>query len=239
MARSPVSLLAEAFRCMPAPAEPVLPAFHTEVQPGVWLDTRLALWIPTEGLLVVADLHWGYAASHRARGNLLPAWGDDEIERRLRSLVADYHPQEMLWLGDIVHAAEGAGAAEKYLRTSDCRVTPLAGNHDRRWRGATETSTQRGRFFFHHGDVDRPVPPATISVIGHHHPALAWSDGAGGNLKLPALVASPSRLVLPAFSPWAAGTPCGHLLTPDAQVWAITPKRIFAVRSPERSAASV
>jgi metallophosphoesterase superfamily enzyme len=62
---------------------------RTEVCPGVWLDARLALWLAAERLLIIADLHWGYAASHRARGNLLPWWGDDDIEQRLRALLDD------------------------------------------------------------------------------------------------------------------------------------------------------
>lgn len=224
---------------MRPPPPPACPAARTEVQPGVWLDARLALWLAAERILVVADLHWGYVASHRARGNLLPAWGDDEIEARLQSLVGEYNPVEMIWLGDSVHAAEGGARAESFLGRTSVPVTLLAGNHDRRWRLAGDASAQRGRFFLHHGDIARPAPAGTTSVIGHHHPAVAWTDGAGGNVKLPALVASPRRLVLPAFSPWAAGTSCVGLVTDDAQVWAVAPKRIFPVRSLDRASVAV
>ena len=219
---------------MRAPSKSNESAVRHEIQPGIWLDSRLALWVAGERLLVVADLHWGYAASHRARGNLLPMWGDDEIRDRLYGLLADYQPTEMIWLGDIVHAAEGSAGAEAFLRTASLPLTVLAGNHDRRWPRASEKCVQRVRFFFHHGDMRKDVPAGCVEVIGHHHPAIAWSDGAGGNVKLPALVASSERLVLPAFSPWAAGTNCSSLLTEAATVWAIAPKRIFAVGSRER-----
>lgn len=213
------------------PPDPFSPAAATrvEVLPGIWVDSRLGLWLATERILVVADLHWGYAASHRARGNLLPWWGDAEIERRLRELVADYAPVEMLWLGDVVHAAEGAGAVEDFLRTPPVPVTLLAGNHDRRWRGARERVAQRGRYFFHHGDEQPIAPPGAVEILGHHHPAVAWADGAGSRLKLPALVASPRRLILPAFSPWAAGTPWNHHGDAAETLWAIAPTRIFAL----------
>src|SRR5438045_3980220 len=95
--------------------DPLSTAVRKQVRPGVWLDTRLALWLERERLLVVADLHWGYSASHRARGNLLPYWGDDELEQRLLGLIADYSPAEMIWLGDVVHAAEGSARAEAFL----------------------------------------------------------------------------------------------------------------------------
>lgn len=219
---------------MPAFPDLSLSSARAEVQPGVWLDARRVLWLERERILVVADLHWGYAASHRARGHLVPWWGDDEIEAALESLLADHPVAEMLWLGDIVHAAEGGARVEAYLRHTAVPVTILAGNHDRRWPGATATTARRGPWFFHHGDAAHPVPAGCTEVIGHHHPALSWSDGAGGNLKVPALVASPRRLILPAFSPWATGTPCGGLLDPDAIAWAVTPRRVFPVSSPDR-----
>jgi metallophosphoesterase superfamily enzyme len=212
------------------------PPVRVEVQPGAWLDSRLALWLASERLLVVADLHWGYVASHRARGNLLPWWGDDEIEQRLRALIADFPVEEMIWLGDVVHAAEGAARAEAFIRTSPVRVTLIAGNHDRRWRSRGEPFVSRGSYFFHHGDVPRSPATSTVEVIGHHHPAVAWGDGAGSRLKLPALIASASRLVLPAFSPWAAGTP--WIATPERSetIWAVSPARIFTL--PRARAAS-
>ena len=205
-------------------------ATRAEIRPGLWLDSRLALWIEAERLLVVADLHWGYSASHRARGNLLPLWGDEEIERRLRGLLADYAPVQMLWLGDSVHAAEGGAPAERFLRESPVPVTVLAGNHDRHWRGgARERTHARGDYFFHHGDTVVTPPAGTCEIIGHHHPAVSWSDQAGTRVKLPALVAGARRLILPAFSPWAAGTPWNSSLASGDTLWAIAPGRIFAL----------
>jgi metallophosphoesterase superfamily enzyme len=221
---------------MPASPDATASAHRTEIQPGLWLDSRLALWIEAEQLLVVADLHWGYSASHRARGNLVPVWGDEEIERRLLGLLRDYRPAEMLWLGDIVHAAEGAAAAERFLRQATIPVTVLAGNHDRRWRGATQLTAARGRYFFHHGDAPRAVPPDSLEIIGHHHPAFNWTDGAGARLKLPALVATPTRLVLPAFSPWAAGTDWAPEWSAGTTLWAISPSRILSIPAPRRLA---
>jgi uncharacterized protein len=240
-ARRPFGTLALVCMRPPLSVTPSPTFVHTEIQPGIWLDSRLAVWFSAERLLVIADLHWGYVASHRARGNLLPWWGDDEIEARLRSLIETYQPAEMLWLGDVVHAAEGGARAEAFVRDARVPITLVAGNHDRRWRpvlrnGAmTPTpasplrSVARGKYFFHHGDVALSVPDGSIEVVGHHHPAIGWWDGAGGNVKLPALIASPRRLVLPAFSPWAAGTPWMRTDADVESLWAIAPSRIFPV----------
>lgn len=203
---------------------------RVEVQPGLWFDARRAVWLAAERILAIADPHWGYAASHRARGNLLPCWGDDDIESTLRQLVAEYAPAEMVWLGDIVHAAEGAARVERFLAAPPVPTTVLAGNHDRRWRGASERVLVRGAFVFHHGDQPIPLPPGAREMVGHHHPALAWGDGAGARVKLPALVVSPTRVVLPAFSPWAAGTP--WRAQPGEVLWAASATRIFPFRQP-------
>ncbi|MEO6876820.1 MAG: hypothetical protein ABI222_18570 [Opitutaceae bacterium] len=200
----------------------------TPIRPDVWLDNRRALWLSRPRLLVVADLHWGYAVSHRARGNLLPIWGDEEIAARLRSLLTDYQPAEMLWLGDSLHALAGRAAAEAFL--TDATLPPttvLAGNHDIRWQRVRVGSLGRDGYFFHHGNESPAVPPDHLEIVGHHHPAVSWSDGAGGRLKLPALVDAPRRLILPAFSPWAAGTPWNTRRAPDETLWAIAPQRIF------------
>lgn len=216
---------------MAATPLPKIPPPRSEIRPGVWLDGRLGVFFEASGLLAVADLHWGYAESHRHRGNLLPAWGDDDIERRLNDLVASYRPREMLWLGDSLHTLAGRTRAEAYLRAAPVPVILLQGNHDARWPAAQSRSLQRGGFYFHHGDRT-PTPdewPAdSVEVVGHHHPAMVWRDGAGLRLKLPALVSSPRRLVLPAFSPWAAGSPW----TPNESeetLWAISARRIFAL----------
>jgi uncharacterized protein len=216
---------------------------RSEILPGLWLDARRALFIAPLSTLVVADLHWGYAASHRAAGNLLPVWGDAEMARQLHALLADYQPRELLWLGDSLHTVAGRAPAEAFLNDlrrdqSLIAVTLLRGNHDHRWDRATAADAHRPGFYFHHGD--RPSEsrtPGVVEIIGHHHPAVSLADGAGTRLKLPALVASPQRLILPAFSPWAAGTVWNERLLPEEKLWAVAPSRVFAVKLP-RSAPS-
>lgn len=200
---------------------------RTEIQPNLWLDARRALWLATSRTLVVADLHWGYATSHRAHGNLLPSWGDEELVASLHALCADYAPAAMIWLGDSLHTLTGRGAAEDFLRQTKVPTTLLAGNHDARWKVATQRSLQLGNFFFHHGDAAPAIPFGALEIIGHHHPALVWRDGAGAHVKLPALVASPRRLILPAFSPWSAGTAWNDRLLADEMLWAVSPRRVF------------
>jgi metallophosphoesterase superfamily enzyme len=217
-----------------------LPSLRHQILPGLHLDSRRALFIEPLRILVVADLHWGYVESHRARGNLLPNWGDAEIASQLRSLIADYQPRELIWLGDSLHTPLGRTAAEKFLHAFSAgpEIFILAGNHDHRWSRARLRELQRPGFYFHHGDdTQLKAPAGTLEVIGHHHPAVSLRDGAGTRLKLPALVASARRLILPAFSPWSAGTNWLNYVEPKESLWAIAPSRIFAVKPPKPASA--
>jgi metallophosphoesterase superfamily enzyme len=201
----------------------------TQVQPDVWIDARRALWLAGPRILVLADIHWGYAESHRARGNLVPRWGDGEVAERIQGLLLDYKPAEMIWLGDSVHSLAGRGAAEDFIAGTATPVLILEGNHDVRWKRVTGASARRGNVFLHHGHRDTKVPRGMLEVVGHHHPAVTWYDGAGGNLKIPALVEGPRRLILPAFSPWAAGTPWNSSLRTRETLWAVSARRIFRI----------
>jgi metallophosphoesterase superfamily enzyme len=200
-----------------------------EIRADVWVDGRRALWLSVPRLLIVADLHWGYVSSHRSQGNLLPDWGDDEIAGRLRALIADYAPAEMIWLGDSLHSLAGRQAAEAFISAIGTPTVVLAGNHDFRWRRAAGQSLIRAGYFLHHGHSKPEAPDGHVEIIGHHHPAVSWYDGAGGRLKIPAVVDSPGRLILPAFSPWSAGTPWNTKLRADERLWAVSARRIFQV----------
>ncbi len=209
-----------------------------EIFPDVFLDVRRALWLARARLLVVADLHWGYAESHRVQGNLLPVWGDDELATRLRALEADYRPAAVVWLGDSLHTLAGVAPAEAFLAGAVTPTLLVSGNHDRQWLRRVGSdgpldnipaSIARDGYYFHHGHEEHVVPEGYMEVIGHHHPALSWSDRAGGRLKLPALVAGPRRMILPAFSPWASGVPWNAHLQSDETLYAIATKRIMTL----------
>lgn len=198
-----------------------------QVAKNIVLDGRLALFHKTENWLAVADLHFGYELSQRAAGNLFPLWGMQTIEARLRELITDYKPARLILLGDIVHnragASELAGLLERL--SSKCEIILVAGNHDRQLREfELRESWESRRFHFHHGHCAADAANK-VQIIGHHHPAAVVRDGAGLRLKLPAFVQEQSCWILPAFSPWAAGTEWRG--EEDARVWLCSPQRVM------------
>ena len=204
-----------------------------EIRPGLHLSSGLALFVDALRALVVADVHWGYAASQRHAGRLLPEWGDEAIQARLQALLAHYRPALLIVAGDVVHAAAGAGAARSGLARLACaglEIVCVGGNHDRRSPVGCVESFHAGRLFVHHGDKVRAVPEGALEIVGHFHPAATWNDRAGTALKLPALVEGAHRLILPAFSPWAGGVPWNQRLGPGEQLWFISTRRIFRWR---------
>jgi putative SbcD/Mre11-related phosphoesterase len=203
---------------------------HVEIRPEIWLHRERALYLERERTLVIADIHWGYAHSHRHHGNLLPLWGNERIGQRLHALLTDYTPGRMVWLGDSLHTPESAIFAEKFLEEVDdsVEVVIIAGNHDRKWNRAKISDFRLDNYFLHHGDRLQSLDEGITEIIGHIHPAFSWSDGAGTSLKIPVLVEEKNRLILPAFSDWSSGATWNDKIKPGENLWLISSQRIFS-----------
>jgi uncharacterized protein len=196
----------------------------------VLLDGRLALFHKREKWLAIADLHFGYELSRRAAGWLIPFWGMDSITERLFELLNDYEPERLIILGDLVQDRAARFEARKLLEhvREFCEVIVISGNHDRQLEGTIELfdSWSSNEFHFHHGHC-AVQKSQLIQVIGHHHPAGSLSDGAGLHLKLPAFVQQKRCWIMPAFSPWAAGTT--WLPDEESRIWLCSPQRVLAL----------
>jgi uncharacterized protein len=206
---------------------------QVEIEPGWWLSSGRALFLEPERTLVIADIHWGYAESHRRAGNLLPLWGNADTAQRLRCLLDCYKPERMIWLGDSLHTAASAGAAEDFLSAQGLPDTiVLRGNHDQAWPRITADHLRLGRYLLHHGDRPLAVEAGVIEIIGHVHPTIILGDGAGTRVRAPVLVQGPHRLILPSFSAWSSGTSWDGGLIGDEKLWVISARRVWPISGP-------
>jgi DNA ligase-associated metallophosphoesterase len=200
-----------------------------QIEPGLWLDARRAIWLEEASTLAVSDLHLGYAWAQRHTGQLLPLSAQEDSVPRLRALVDDYQPRELILLGDIVHQAVGLPPLKEEL----CRLFTelgerttlrlVAGNHDTHLSklladchlSAPLTKDWiTGDYRLIHGDrmdlisnaaaADDAEPGLRI-IMGHEHPAISVGDRVS-RVKCPCFLISREVIVLPAFSHWAAGT---------------------------------
>jgi metallophosphoesterase superfamily enzyme len=71
-----------------------------------------------------------------------------------------------------------------------------------------------------HGDrLPKTTAPGELLIIGHLHPAVGLEDAAGVRQRVPAFLIAGPVVVLPAFSPFAAGL----------DVWRRLPEEIAAL----------
>ncbi len=169
-----------------------------------WLLTpqRVAVHRPT-ATAVVADLHLGYAEARQRSGEAVPVRPLDEVLRGLRTVVQRHAVCRLIVAGDLFE--DGRAAASVALRpwlegVGLELIGVVPGNHD---RGLTEEwplfpdGIDLGGWRIVHGDG--PLPAGRV-VHGHVHPCIRF-----GSLKAACYLESEDRLVLPAFSPDAAG----------------------------------
>src|SRR5438046_10743101 len=139
---------------------------------SVLLDSRLALFHEEERWLAIADLHFGFELSQRVAGRLVPFWGMESIETRLRQLLCDYHPATLILLGDLVHdkaAADEFFSLVTRLR-EQCNLILIAGNLDAQIKHTDlRDSFATDPFEFHHGEWEREQK-GRIQIIGQFHP---------------------------------------------------------------------
>jgi putative SbcD/Mre11-related phosphoesterase len=173
--------------------------------PGGWSFTPEGAVVHRgERTAVIADVHLGYEWARGASGDCLPAHSLDETLRKLARLVDRAAFDRLVVAGDLVESpapcrrtARSVQALKRWLAQRGVGLHVLAGNHDPgpgRLRG--ETLDVAG-WTIGHGH--RPIA-AERTISGHLHPVFRHGRAAA-----PCFLVAPTRIILPAFSPNAAG----------------------------------
>ncbi|MEH3157907.1 MAG: ligase-associated DNA damage response endonuclease PdeM [Sphingomonas taxi] len=175
-----------------------------------------ALWWPARGALLVADLHFEKASWFAARGQMLPPYDSLATLADLGRLVQATGARELWCLGDSFHDSDGCdrlpGEAQLRLRalTAALRWTWITGNHDPdltdRCGGTTvEEAVVDGLVLRHEADRHETRP----ELSGHFHPKLRVQV-RGKQVARRCFVATPSKIVLPAFGALTGGLDVDH-----------------------------
>jgi uncharacterized protein len=172
-----------------------------------------AVFRPATGELLVADAHWGKAATFRAAAIAVPGGTTREGLARLDDAIARSGADQVVFLGDLFHAAEGKSPATlaEIARWRDrhpgLRLTLVRGNHDRHAGdpppglgiGCADPPRHSPPFVYQHHP--RPNPIGYV-LAGHLHPAVRMRGLGRQSVRLPAFILGPTVGILPAFGPF-------------------------------------
>jgi putative SbcD/Mre11-related phosphoesterase len=174
---------------------------------GEWLLTpeRVGIHLPT-GTAVAADLHLGYDQARIRAGDAVPTVPLEEQLAPLRQIILHHGIRRLAVAGDLVEDARCGEVVPRlleWLANAQVELVGIVpGNHDEgmRLNGAPLLAKGLSLGVWHVVHGDKRLPAGNV-VQGHIHPMLRWSRHVAG----PCYLVGSDRLILPAFSPDAAG----------------------------------
>lgn len=200
-------------------------------------DRSGALWWPTEGTLLVADLHLEKGSGYASRGQMLPPYDSGKSLARLAELVATHNPSRVVCLGDSFHDGEASRRLPDAYRAILCRLVDgrewvwVRGNHDPSppddLGGTAVLETEIAGLVLRHEARSRVRP----EISGHFHPKASvrvrYHRVTGR-----CFVFDERRLILPAFGAYTGGLSVRspeikQLFGADAHVVVIGARRMF------------
>ena len=214
------------------------PAQATIAGEALVLSPSRAIYWPRREMLLIADPHFGKAASFRALGVRVPGGTTAVGLERIDRLVATHEPKRLVFLGDFLHAKEGRNAetfatlARWRAKHSELHVQLIRGNHDRR---AGDPPREVGIEC-----VDAPViePPFALVhhpnavegsyvLAGHVHPCAALTGAARQRIRLPCFWFGTAVAVLPAFGEF---TGCASVEpAPGDRIWVVGDDSVISI----------
>ena len=194
-------------------------------------------WWPAERALLVADLHWGRDASWRANGMPVPRGLLGAELDRLGEAIDATRPDAVYVLGDLIHASDGLSEAvidevAAFRRGRPVPIRIVRGNHDRHtptfddaWQldDLGHEVVVRGVRLIHD---PADAQSGAWSIAGHLHPTVRFRFGRS-SVRVHAFAATPTGLVLPAFTNVARGVPMRS--DDGTRVWAVTDGQVLEV----------
>jgi DNA ligase-associated metallophosphoesterase len=201
------------------------------------LPERAAFW-HKERALLVADPHWGKAATFRAEGIPVPSGTTREAIERLTSIIQRSQAERVIFLGDLLHAKEGRSESmftalrEWRDALSNVEIVLVRGNHDRRAGDpppdlritCVDAPFPAPPFLFAHHPVENDDG---YVIAGHVHPAIRLSGRARQSARLPCFFIGKHLAILPAFGDFTGVADVDP--TDEDRVFAIVEEEVIEV----------
>ena len=176
----------------------------------VLMPERTVFW-PGARTLVVADLHWGKAATFRLGGIPIPSGMTRDDLDRLAGAIHRTAAGRLILLGDLFHARPGRRAERTLATIAAWRarhpalvILLVRGNHDRRAGDPPDelgVTVVDGPYLAPPFELRHEPAPARGPYVlaGHVHPACVVSGAGRQRERLPCFFFGPGGAVLPAF----------------------------------------
>ena len=205
-----------------------------------------ALFWPARSALLVADLHLEKASWFARLGQMLPPYDSIATLSDLTALAASTGAREIWCLGDSFHDAQGCDRLPARARdlltalTSATRWTWIVGNHDPCFSDhcggeIIEEAEVDGMVLRHEAQFREERP----ELSGHFHPKFRIVQ-RGRLVSRRCFIATPSKLILPAFGALTGGLDATHpeiLRAVGGDAEALVPVADRLLRFPLRAAA--
>ena len=175
-----------------------------------------ALYWPKYKALLIADAHFGKAAAYRALGQPVPQGTTKDNLRRLTALINQYPTEQLIFLGDFLHAPKShapatlAAIKDWRMQNKEVQCILIRGNHDMNAGDPPpdlnmEVVTEPyliDDFALQH----IPKPHITHHVIaGHIHPTYRLLGRGRQSLILPCFHHESALTLLPSFGDFTGG----------------------------------
>jgi uncharacterized protein len=169
-------------------------------------DLSGALFLPSENMLLVADLHLEQGASLARRGLHVPPYDTTVTLTMLEQVVLTTTASRLVLLGDSFHDGvaheEIARADRQRLQTITSRIDTIwiAGNHDpfahQNLGGICIEELALGELTLRH--IPQRLRKGQMEIAGHLHPGASIVQ-RNMHVRAKCFVADEKRIILPAF----------------------------------------
>jgi DNA ligase-associated metallophosphoesterase len=207
------------------------------------LYSQRAVHWPATRTLIIADPHFGKAATFRHHGIPVPEGGTTRDLRKLSDLFDITRANRLVILGDFLHARAGRAPAvlsaidQWRMQHQTLEIHLVRGNHDQHagdppahldMQCADEPLRLDGFCFAHDPAACRsPRQPRTFA--GHIHPCAILHDIDGSSIRSPCFLFTDRVAVLPAFGSFTGMHPVRPRRRKADAHGCISHDRIFAI----------
>ena len=213
---------------------------HVEVgNLSLELLPQKAVYLPSERILLIADLHLGKVNHYRKAGYPVPIKANDENTTVLIDLLNHHKPERMVFLGDLFHSHyneewEVLGQVMRHFQSTSFEL--VMGNHDimstlqyERHNVVIHREELRiGKLLLTHAPLEKGEA-GFYNIAGHIHPGARLYGKGRQALLLPCFHFGKDHGLLPAFGSFTGLYPIR--VAKGDQVYVIAEQEIIEVNN--------